>query len=107
MELGGNKNAEIYYQKNQMYQDGRPNHKAPQLAKYKQDLLKKVEIELGSHVAAQPTIEVSKPLAMNNPNIFNDNSANMIGGLSNGQNLNVPNTQELKPKQVQSKSLIH
>lgn len=61
MELGGNKNAEAYYSKNQMYQDGRPNHKAPQLAKYKQDLLKKVEIELGSYQQAPPSIEVSKP----------------------------------------------
>lgn len=30
-----------------MYVDGKPNHKAPQLTKYKQDLLKKVEIALG------------------------------------------------------------
>jgi hypothetical protein len=35
MELGGNKNALQYYEKNGMIQDGKPNHKAPQLAKYK------------------------------------------------------------------------
>ena len=35
MELGGNKNAQIYYEKNGMYTDGKPNHKAPSLAKYK------------------------------------------------------------------------
>jgi len=29
MELGGNKNAMIYYEKNGMHQDGIPNHKAP------------------------------------------------------------------------------
>lgn len=29
MELGGNKNAAIYYDKNGMYSDGKPNHKAP------------------------------------------------------------------------------
>jgi hypothetical protein len=29
MELGGNKNAQVYYEKNGMYQDGKPNHKAP------------------------------------------------------------------------------
>lgn len=47
MELGGNKNAAVYFEKNGMYQDGKPNHKAPQLTKYKADLLKKVEIEIG------------------------------------------------------------
>ena len=49
MELGGNKNAQAFYEKNGMYQDGKPNHKAPQLAKYKADLLKKVEAVLGTH----------------------------------------------------------
>jgi len=44
MELGGNKNAMGYYEKNGMYQaDGTPNHKAPQLAKYKQDLAVRAE----------------------------------------------------------------
>ena len=38
MELGGNKNAAIYYEKNDMHADGKPNHKAPALAKYKLDL---------------------------------------------------------------------
>ena len=47
MELGGNKNALIFFEKNGMYVDGKPNHKAPALSKYKSDLLKKVEIELG------------------------------------------------------------
>ena len=35
MELGGNKNARIYYEENDMFENGKPNHKAPQLAKYK------------------------------------------------------------------------
>jgi hypothetical protein len=43
MELGGNKNASIYFEKNGMFVDNKPNHKAPALAKYKQDLLKKTE----------------------------------------------------------------
>jgi hypothetical protein len=44
MELGGNKLASAYFEKNGMYQaDGTPNHKAPQLSKYKQDLAKKAE----------------------------------------------------------------
>lgn len=47
MQFGGNKNAQVYFEKNGMYVDGKPNHKAPQLAKYKQDLLKKVEISIG------------------------------------------------------------
>jgi hypothetical protein len=29
MELGGNKAASAYYDKNGMYLDGKPNHKAP------------------------------------------------------------------------------
>jgi hypothetical protein len=44
MELGGNKNARVYYEKHGMYDnDGKPNHKHPALAKYKQDLNKKAE----------------------------------------------------------------
>jgi hypothetical protein len=44
MEIGGNKLASAYYEKNGMVQaDGTPNHKAPQLTKYKQDLAKKAE----------------------------------------------------------------
>lgn len=31
MELGGNKNAAIFYEKNDMYVDGKPNHKAAAL----------------------------------------------------------------------------
>ena len=29
MELGGNKNAMAYYEKNGMMKDGKPDHKAP------------------------------------------------------------------------------
>lgn len=29
MQYGGNKNASIYFEKNGMYVDGKPNHKAP------------------------------------------------------------------------------
>jgi hypothetical protein len=43
MELGGNKNAQIYYEKNGMMTDGKPNHKAAALSKYKQDLARKAE----------------------------------------------------------------
>lgn len=43
MELGGNKNATIYFEKNGMMCEGKPNHKAPALTKYKQDLLHKAE----------------------------------------------------------------
>eukprot|EP00351_Strombidinopsis_sp_SopsisLIS2011_P004130 CAMPEP_0116877766 /NCGR_PEP_ID=MMETSP0463-20121206/9509_1 /TAXON_ID=181622 /ORGANISM="Strombidinopsis sp, Strain SopsisLIS2011" /LENGTH=46 /DNA_ID= /DNA_START= /DNA_END= /DNA_ORIENTATION= len=35
MELGGNKNAAIYFQENDMYKDGKPDHQAPQHARYK------------------------------------------------------------------------
>ena len=43
MELGGNKNAQMYYEKNGMINaDGKPNHQAAAHAKYKQDLARKV-----------------------------------------------------------------
>lgn len=47
MELGGNKNAMAFYEKNDMLVDGTPNHKSPSLNKYKQDLARRVEIALG------------------------------------------------------------
>ena len=43
MELGGNKNAQIYYEKSGMMVDGKPNHKAAALTKYKSDLARKAE----------------------------------------------------------------
>lgn len=43
MELGGNKNAAVYFEKNGMFTDGKPNHKDSALTKYKQDLLRKAE----------------------------------------------------------------
>lgn len=47
MELGGNKLAQSYYEKNSMLNaDGSPNHKAPALSKYKQDLAKKAELAI-------------------------------------------------------------
>lgn len=47
MELGGNKNAAIFYEQNGMINErGEPNHLAPPLAKYKQELNKKVEMSL-------------------------------------------------------------
>jgi hypothetical protein len=47
MEVGGNKLAQQYFERNGMIQaDGTPNHKAPQLAKYKQDLARKAEQEI-------------------------------------------------------------
>jgi hypothetical protein len=53
IELGGNKRATEYYEKNGMIMDGRPNHKAPQLARYKQDILKESEKALGGLVTHQ------------------------------------------------------
>ena len=47
MELGGNKLAAQYYERNQMMlPDGSPNHKAPALSKYKLDLAKKAEVAI-------------------------------------------------------------
>ena len=55
MELGGNKLASTYYEKNGMYQtDGTPNHKAPQLSKYKLDLAKKAELAILESAGSLP-----------------------------------------------------
>ena len=44
MELGGNKLATAFFEKNNMMKaDGTPNHLAPQLAKHKTDLTKRAE----------------------------------------------------------------
>lgn len=40
MEMGGNKKAQEFYSKNDMYNDGRPNHENPALSKYKMALSK-------------------------------------------------------------------
>lgn len=48
MQLGGNKGAKEFYEKNNMYgTDGVPNHKSPALAKYKAELARKAEAALG------------------------------------------------------------
>ena len=39
--------SDMYYEKNGMMVDGKPNHKAPALTKYKQDLSRKAEQALG------------------------------------------------------------
>jgi hypothetical protein len=43
MELGGNKNAAIFFEKNGMMIDGKPNHKGNAHLKYKQDLARRAE----------------------------------------------------------------
>lgn len=77
MELGGNKLAAAYYEKNGMMQaDGTPNHKAPHLSKYKQDLAKKAEMEIlaNANIQVSNTFQqtesskpISKPLEPSNP----------------------------------------
>lgn len=50
MELGGNKNAAVYFEKNGMFADGKPNHKDSKLTKYKQDLSLRAEQALGTTI---------------------------------------------------------
>lgn len=59
MELGGNKNAAVYFEKNGMIVDGKPNHKDSKLSKYKQDLSLKAEQALGTTIrgAVEPEIK--------------------------------------------------
>jgi hypothetical protein len=68
MEIGGNKNAKDFYEKNGMMgSDGVPNHKAPALAKYKADLNRRAEAAIGmepqvfSQPAAQSTVQPAFP----------------------------------------------
>ena len=46
MELGGNKNAKLYYEENDMFENGKPNHRDPRLAKYKQELASRAISEI-------------------------------------------------------------
>lgn len=43
MELGGNKNAQLFYEENGMYKDGRPDHEAPLHSRQKAELSAKAE----------------------------------------------------------------
>lgn len=46
MELGGNKNAQEYYEANGMFKDGKPDHEAAPHARYKLELAAKAEAAL-------------------------------------------------------------
>jgi len=43
MELGGNKNAQEYYEQHDMIHDGKPDHEAAPHARYKMDLAAKAD----------------------------------------------------------------
>ena len=53
MELGGNKNAKIYYDENSMVKDGRPDHEAPQHARYKMDLAERADEAIRQEMQAR------------------------------------------------------
>lgn len=62
MELGGNKNAQEYYEQFGMIKDGKPDHEAAPHAKYKMELSQKAEAALKSMMPSQqPAQQVSKP----------------------------------------------
>jgi hypothetical protein len=46
MEIGGNKNAQEYYEANGMFKDGKPDHEAAPHARYKLELAAKAEAAL-------------------------------------------------------------
>ena len=52
MQLGGNKNAAIYYEQNGMYEGGKPNHEAAPHARYKQELSVKCEAAIKADMAS-------------------------------------------------------
>lgn len=46
MELGGNKNAQAFYEENGMMKDGKPDHEHPMHSRQKMDLAQKAEAAL-------------------------------------------------------------
>jgi hypothetical protein len=69
MELGGNKNAKAFYEKNGMMPQGAPpDHKNPTLQRYKNDLKIRAAKAIGLEQpqgAAIPQVPVSQPLLAN------------------------------------------
>ena len=121
MELGGNKNAQVFFEKNGMYgSDSKPNYKAPQLAKYKHDLLKKVEIALGSQIQHQgsavfssatlPAEHTSLPasgaaikMQFGSDNLFEANNALNSLSLSSKENSSPSFAKDMARKQEEEK----
>jgi len=62
MELGGNKLAKAFYDKNGMLPSGAPpDHKNPALSKYKDDLKRRANQAIGNTI--EPVVEAKKPIA--------------------------------------------
>jgi len=53
MELGGNKNAAIFYEENMMFKEGRPDHEASQHSRYKMELAAKAEAAIKEELQAE------------------------------------------------------
>jgi len=52
MELGGNKNAQEYYEQHGMMRDGKPDHEAAPHARYKLELSAKADALIKSNYVA-------------------------------------------------------
>jgi len=50
MELGGNKNAQLFYEENGMYKDGKPDHEAPLHSRQKAELSAKAEAAIRQEI---------------------------------------------------------
>lgn len=53
MELGGNKNAQVFYEENFMFKDGKPDHEAPLHSRYKMELAAKAEAAIREQLQSQ------------------------------------------------------
>ena len=53
MELGGNSNAQLFYEEYNMFKDGRPNHEAPMHSKYKMELSAKAEAAIREELESE------------------------------------------------------
>lgn len=57
MELGGNARAKEYYTKNNMMDNGKPDHKNPQLGKYKMQLKTEAAKECGVELPKEQEVK--------------------------------------------------
>ena len=57
MELGGNKNAQMFYDEHQMFKEGKPDHEAPQNSRQKMELLAKAEAAVREEMQGEGKVQ--------------------------------------------------
>jgi len=84
MELGGNKKAHAFYAKNNMFNDGRPDHENPALSKYKMALSKQALELWGDTKTTKPaaTVPDSAPFELDSKKEETKEADNFFESLS-------------------------